>query len=93
MAYDAPEDRQGLQLGRRQFMTWSAGGAYVFAMVAPTDALAYRRPATPRNLAAICFRLMFPPFEHAVWLAPSCVPHCIYENARRPDLRNIDDLD
>jgi isoquinoline 1-oxidoreductase beta subunit len=38
VAYDAPEDQKGLQLGRRQFITWSAGGAYVLAVASPTTA-------------------------------------------------------
>jgi hypothetical protein len=38
MAFDAPEAKKGLEIGRRQFMTWSAGGAYVLAMTLPTDA-------------------------------------------------------
>jgi isoquinoline 1-oxidoreductase beta subunit len=37
MAFDAPAAKKGLEIGRRQFMTWSAGGAYVLAMTAPTD--------------------------------------------------------
>ena len=38
MAFDAPAAKKGLEIGRRQFMTWSAGGAYVLAMTAATDA-------------------------------------------------------
>jgi isoquinoline 1-oxidoreductase beta subunit len=38
MAFDAPEDRKGLPVGRREFMTWSAGGAYILAMASPTTA-------------------------------------------------------
>jgi isoquinoline 1-oxidoreductase beta subunit len=56
MAYDGAEskdDKAGkLQIGRRQFMTWTAGGAYVFG-IAGTGVAVARQVAAPAPSARI----------------------------------------
>jgi isoquinoline 1-oxidoreductase beta subunit len=54
MTSSAPEHREGPQVGRRQFITWSAGGAYALAVASPAmaDPAEEERPAAVTPPAA-----------------------------------------